>query len=108
MSALVSFIISGLLVFAAAYIVPGVTVASYVTALVVALVLGLLNAFVKPILLLLTLPINFLTLGLFTVVVNVIILFIASAIVPGFSIDGLIPALMFGLVLALFNALVIR
>ena len=84
-----------------AYILPGVTLASFWTALLVALVLGLLNVFIKPFLILLTLPINILTLGLFTLVINAVVILMASSIVPGFKVDGFWYALLFGIVLSL-------
>jgi putative membrane protein len=86
-------------VIVSAYILPGVTLASFWTALVVALVLGLLNAFIKPLLIILTLPINILTLGLFTLVINALVIMMASAIVPGFKVDGFWYAMLFSIVL---------
>lgn len=85
----------------AAYILPGVTVSGFLTALIVALVLGLINAVIKPILLILTLPINILTLGLFTFVINAAIILLVSAIVPGFRVDGFWWALLFSIVLSI-------
>lgn len=105
MSLILSWVIQALTILAAAYIVPGVTVTSFMTALLIAVVLAVLNILVKPILLLLTLPINILTLGLFTLVINVLILMLAAALVTGFQIDGFIPALLFGLALAVLNAI---
>lgn len=87
----------------AAYILPGVDVDSFVTALVVAVVLGILNALLKPILLILTLPITILTLGLFTFVINLMLVYLTEAVVPGFVIDGLLSAVLFSLVLSLIN-----
>ncbi len=101
MNFLVSLLISSLAVLIAAYLVPGVVVASFLTSIAVALVLGLLNTLVRPILLLLTLPINILTLGLFTLVISVIIIYMAAAIVPGFRVDNFLSALLFGLILSL-------
>ena len=103
MGFILNFILSAIAVFIAAYIVPGVNIDSFGTALIVALVLGLLNAFVKPILNLLTLPINIMTLGLFSIVINILILYIASALVAGFSITSLLSAILFGLILAVIG-----
>ncbi|KAM3109750.1 phage holin family protein [Phormidesmis sp. 146-33] len=69
-------------------VLPGVNIQSFVSALVAGVAIGLVNAFIKPILTLLTLPINFLTLGLFTLVVNGICFSLAAAITPGFSVHG--------------------
>ncbi len=90
-------------VFAAAYILPDVEVESFTAALVAAIVLGVINAILRPILLILTLPINVMTLGLFTFVINALIILLVANIVPGFAVNGFIPALILGLVLALIN-----
>ncbi|NCN06240.1 MAG: phage holin family protein [Candidatus Pacebacteria bacterium] len=103
MSAIISILINAFAVFASATIIPGVKVDSFLTSAVVAIVLGLLNAFVKPILLLLALPINVLTLGLFTLVINVVIIYIVDALIPGFSVNGFLSALLFGLLLSVVS-----
>ena len=72
--------------------VPGIAVQGFYSALVVALVLGLLNALVRPILIFLTLPITLLTLGLFTLVINALLFWFASTIVKGFDVAGFGPA----------------
>ncbi len=76
----------------AAYWVPGIIVESFYTALVVALVLGLLNLVVKPLIVLLTLPLNIITLGLFTLVINAGLFWFVSTFVKGFYVDGFVPA----------------
>jgi putative membrane protein len=101
MEYLISLIFMALAVIVSAYVVPGVSVASFGTALLVAFVLSILNLIVKPILIFLTLPINILTLGLFSIVINIIILAMAAAIVRGFTIDGFLAGLLFVLVLSL-------
>lgn len=101
MTALLSFVLQALAVVIAAYLIPGVTVASFTTALVVAFVLGLLNMFVKPVLLLLTLPVNILTLGLFSLVISVVIIYMTASLVSGFKVDGFLSALLFSFVLSL-------
>ena len=96
------WLISAIAIGIAAYIVPG----SYVTlpgALIAAIVLGVLNMLVKPILFLLTLPITILTLGLFSLVINALLVMLASAIVPGFTVVGFWSALLFAIVLMLVN-----
>ncbi|NDJ17643.1 phage holin family protein [Myxacorys almedinensis] len=70
-------------------LLPGVSIYSFPTALIAGVVIGLVNTFIKPILVLLTLPINFLTLGLFSLVVNGICFSLAAALVPGFTVHGL-------------------
>lgn len=90
----------------AAYILKGVHVNSGVTALLVALVLGLLNSFVKPLFIILTIPITILTLGLFLLVINILIVKWAATIVPGFSVDGWVAALVFSIVVSFVSSLI--
>lgn len=104
MSLLIRWIVSGLVILSAAYILPGVHVESFMAALVAALVLGIINAFIKPLLILLTLPITLVTLGLFTLVINAGLVLLTARIVPGFTVDGFLWALAFSLVLSLANA----
>ncbi len=87
----------------AAYIVPGVHVSGFITALAVALVLGVVNAVLKPLLIILTLPITLLTLGLFALVLNAVLILLVGWIVPGFIVDGFLSALVFGIVLSISN-----
>lgn len=108
MQILINWIVSAMVVFSIAYIVPGVRVADFTTSVVVALVLGIINAFLKPVLLILTLPINLITLGLFTFVLNALLILLVSKIVPGFVVDGFLTALIFGIILSIANALVNR
>jgi len=109
MNLILRWLISALSVMAAAYIVPGVRVASFWSALIAALVIGLVNALVRPILLLLTLPINILTLGLFTLVINALMFWLASSVVKGFDVisfkAAFLGALIFWLVSWLVNGL---
>ncbi|OGH38181.1 MAG: hypothetical protein A3B44_00815 [Candidatus Levybacteria bacterium RIFCSPLOWO2_01_FULL_38_21] len=104
MSILLNWLVSALVIISAAYILPGVHVASFMTALVTALVLGIINAILKPILIILTLPINFLTLGLFTLIINTLLILLAAKIVPGFRVDGFWWALLFGIALSVANS----
>jgi putative membrane protein len=103
MSFLLQWLVSGLAIIITAYLLPGVRVTGFFAALVTALILGLINAFIKPVLILLTLPLNILTLGLFTLVINALLIMLAAAIVPGFSVQGFWWALLFGLVLAVIS-----
>lgn len=81
---------------------------TYLTALAVALVLGILNVLVKPILIILTLPITLLTLGLFLIVINALLLLLTDAIVPGFTIDGFWWAVFYSILVSVVNVLVQR
>lgn len=87
---------------------PGFRVESFYNAVIAVLVIGLLNLLVKPILIVLTLPINILTLGLFTLVINAIVLQIATSIVKGFSIDSFWTALWASLILAVVGLVLDR
>lgn len=102
-SVLVNWIVSAMVIFSIAYILPGATVVDFTAALVVALVLGIINALLKPVLLILTLPINILTLGLFTFILNAFLIILVSNIVPGFIVDGFLAALIFGIALSVVN-----
>lgn len=104
MQALINILVSAIAVVASAYVLPGVKVDSFTTAVVVAIVLGVVNTFIKPVLVLLTLPITVVTLGLFLFVLNALIIIVVSEIVPGFKVDGFIWALIFSLVLSLVNS----
>jgi len=92
-----------------AYVLPGITVASFGSALVAALVLGLLNTLVKPVLVLLTLPITILTLGLFLLVLNALVFWFAGSVLNGFKVNGfwwaLIGALLYSLISGVLNTL---
>jgi putative membrane protein len=100
---LVHVVIVGLLLWVVARIVPGVEVDGVGHALVAGLVLGVINALVKPLLVILTLPITILTLGLFLLVINALLLRLAAALVPGFRVDGFLPALLGALLLSIFS-----
>lgn len=91
---------------AAATFVPGVAVTNFYAALVGAAVLGVLHLFVRPILLALTLPINILTLGLFTFVVNGLLLWFMTSIVKGISVSGFLAAFIVALIVTVVSALV--
>jgi len=104
MSILVKIIISSLAVFLTAWLLPGAEVTDYVAALWVAIVLALLNGFLKPLLVLLTIPITIFTLGLFLLVINAGIILMGSHLVDGFYVDGWFSALLFSLVLSILTS----
>jgi putative membrane protein len=103
MSLLVHWLIYAIAIVITAYLLPGVRLSGFSAALVAALVLGLVNTFIKPVLLLLTLPLNILTLGLLTFVINALLILLTSALVPGFVVTGFWWALLFSLVLSIIN-----
>ena len=90
-----------LAVLGTSYILPGVSVSGFWAALMTALVLGVINVVIKPILLFLTLPINILTLGVFTFVINALLILLVSVIVPGFSVVSFWWALLFSIVITI-------
>lgn len=102
---IVIWLITTLSLMATAYFVPGFHVQNFAAALIAAAILGLVNAIVRPILFLLTLPITLGTLGLFSFVINAVTLWIASEFSRGFSIDGFIPALVGSLVMSVVSGL---
>ncbi len=105
MNWIVRFLLSGVAVVLTSYLLPGVDVHDYWTALLVALVLSLVNIFVKPFLILLTIPLTFITLGLFLLVINALMILLTDYFIDGFFVDGFWWALLFSLILSLFNSL---
>jgi putative membrane protein len=106
MNLLIRIIVTAGLVFGIAHFLPGVHVAGPATAMVVAIVLGLLNIFIKPIMVLLTLPFTIVTLGLFLLVVNAIIILLCTKIVGGFTVDTFWIAMIFSVVLSLSQSII--
>ncbi|HEX3768964.1 MAG TPA: phage holin family protein [Puia sp.] len=104
MNVLLRIIISAVVAFALSYILSGVHIQSFVTALILAVVLGLLNIFVKPLLIILTLPITIFTFGLFLFVINALIILLAAKFVNGFRVDGFWWALLFSLLLSILTS----
>lgn len=102
---IVHLLINAVAILIAAYLIPGVVVDNLVALIVLVIVLALINVFIKPIVTLLTLPINIVTLGLFSLVINALLVMLAGAIVPGFTVDGFWAAFFFAIVLSLVNAL---
>lgn len=88
-----------------AYVMPGVTVSGFFSALWVALFLGIVNVLLKPLLILITLPINILTLGLFTFVINGLLILLASSVIKGFQVSGFWVAVLFSILLSIVNFL---
>lgn len=104
MAVVINWIVATVAVIVSAYLLPGVQISNLFAAFVAAVVLGVINAFVRPVLLVLTLPINIVTLGLFTFVLNALLIMLAGALVPGFAVESFWWALAFSIVLALVNA----
>ena len=100
---LIKWLLSAVAVVIAAYLLPGVALDGFFAALVTALVLGFANGFIRPFLFILTLPVTVLTLGLFYLVINGMMVLLTAAVVPGFHVAGFWWALLFSLVLSLVN-----
>ena len=103
MKIILKLLITSFAVFLSAYLIPGVTVASIWSALWVALFLGLINITIKPLLVILTLPINILTLGLFTFIINAGMILLVSSIVKGFEVETFLAAFIFSITLSILN-----
>jgi putative membrane protein len=108
MDLLIRWLVSAVAILVASYILPGVALDGLFPAFVLVVVLGLINAVLRPILLLLTLPVNILTLGLFTLVINGLLVLLAAKIVPGFYVRGFWWAVLFSVVLSLVNGFLAR
>jgi putative membrane protein len=105
MKIIIQLILGGAAVLISAFLLPGVHVSNFFIGVVIAASLVLLNLILKPLLIILTIPITILTLGLFLLAINAIIILIAASIIPGFYVDGFWWALLFSLILSLFNTL---
>lgn len=105
MSSIIRFFLNGLAVLLAAYLLPGVEVEHYGYALLVAAILALINTFIKPVLIILTIPITLVTFGLFLLVINALMIQLADWLIDGFEVRNFWWALLFSLVVSLFNSL---
>src|SRR4051812_44158402 len=101
---LLQLVFSALALMLTAYLLPGFKVSSFGSALIAAFVIGIANAIIRPILLILTLPLNIISLGLFTFVVNGIVLKLCASMVPNFEIEGLGTAILGSVILTLVSA----
>jgi putative membrane protein len=101
---LIHWLVLTIAIIIGAYLVPGVVVTP-VGAIVLAVVIGLINVFIKPVVRLLTLPINIVTLGIFSLVLNALIIMLLGLLVPGFGVSGFWAAFFFSIVVSLINAL---
>jgi len=100
---LIRWIILTVSIIAAAYAIEGIQMSSFFAAFFAAAVLGILNAVLRPILILLTLPINILSLGLFTFIINAFLLKMVSGVIPGFDIQGFWPAILGALIISIVS-----
>jgi putative membrane protein len=102
-SFLVRWLINAVAILLAAYLIPGIAVSDPLAILAAAALLGVLNALIRPVFILLTLPINILTLGLFTLIINGLLLWMVSGLIKGFFIQGFWTAVLGALVISLFS-----
>jgi len=106
---LLVWILNAVALIVVAYLLPGITVASFGSAMIAALVLGLLNSLVKPLLIILTLPITVVTFGLFLLILNALLFWLAGSLIEGFVVDGFLwaclGALVYSIVAAFFASL---
>lgn len=103
MYVILRWIAFALVIMFTAWVIPGITVENFWAALIVALVLGVINAFIKPVLQLITLPINVLTLGIFGLVLNALMLMFAGWLSPGFEVDGFLSAFIGSVIISLLS-----
>jgi putative membrane protein len=104
MKTIINLLLNSLAVFVSGYILPGVQIEGFGTAVVVAVALGIVNVLIKPLFILLTLPVTILTLGIFALFINAFMILIVSSFVSGFKVDGILWAFIFGLVLSLVSS----
>nr|WP_321225450.1 phage holin family protein [uncultured Psychroserpens sp.] len=105
MNLLIRLLITAIIVMILAHFLPGVAVSGFVAAFIVAVVLGLLNFIVKPILVILTIPITIMTLGLFLFVINACIILLADKFIDGFGVSGFWIALLFSILLSICQSI---
>lgn len=107
MGILIRILVTALAALLTAYVLPGVKLQDFTTALILAIVLGLLNLIVKPVLVILTLPVTVITMGLFLLVINALIVLWASSLVKGFRVDNFWWALLFSVVLSIISGIML-
>lgn len=103
MNVIVRWLIYALLIIFVSWIIPGIEVDNFLSAMFVCIILALVNAFIKPLLQIITLPVTILTMGLFTLVINALMFMLAGWITPGFEVEGFLSALLGSLLLSLFS-----
>ena len=108
MNYILKIILSAIAVFVLSNIVPGIAVENYTTALLVAIVLGLLNSLIRPILIFFTIPLTIVTLGLFLLVINGAMVLLTDYFISGFSASGLLSALLFSILLSITQSILYR
>lgn len=108
MKMIIRLLVTSILVLVIAHFMPGVRVRDFATAVIVAVVLAMLNLFIKPLIILFTLPVTILTLGLFLLVINALLIMLCTVIVGGFEVDTFFTALLFSVILSLLQSVTFR
>ncbi len=103
MKIFIHWLVAALAILITAYVLPGVKIDGFLTALIVAVILGVINAFLRPLLIILTLPVTILTLGLFVFVINGLLVMLVSSLIPGFIVESLWSGIIFSIILALVS-----
>ena len=103
---LIRWALYALIIVFIAYIIPGISVASFLSAMLVCLIIGLINIFIRPLIEFISLPINFLTLGLFSLVINAGLLWLAGYVTPGFEVNGFLSALLGSIILSVLATVI--
>jgi len=105
MNYILKILLSAIAVFVLANILPGIAIENYITAILVAIVLGILNTLVRPILIFFTIPLTIITLGLFLLVINAIVVLMTDYFISGFHVSGLFSALLFSILLSIVQSI---
>ena len=108
MNYILKTLLSAIAVFVLSNIVPGIAIESYTTAILVAIVLGLLNTLIRPVLIFFTIPLTIVTLGLFLLVINASMVLLADYFISGFSASGLFSALLFSILLSVTQSVLYK
>jgi len=104
-NSLLRWVLYALSIVFVAWVIPGIDVSNFLSAMLVCIVIALINVFIRPIIEFISLPVNFLTLGLFSFVINAFLLMLAGKLTPGFEVDGFLPALLGSILLSLLSGL---
>lgn len=100
---ILKWVLFALIIMFVGWLTPGLEVENFPTAMIAAVVIALINAFIKPIIMFLTLPINLLTLGIFTLVINAVLFMFAAYLIPGIEVSGFLSALIASLLISIFS-----
>ena len=106
LKSIIKWVLFALALILVAKITPGVEISSFIAAMIAIAVIGLINVFIKPIITILTLPINILTLGLFTFIINAALFGLTAFLVPGFSVGGFFPAIVGSILFSIFSMII--